>query len=387
LDQNLVANMRTRYEGKVPERCTVLLGPEYAILQPEYAELHPRVRLREGKVRRILISFGGADPQNLTTKAVSAFLRLQRPDVRVDVVAPRSGPQFEALRDMAEASDNVHLHADQPTLAYLMAKADLAIGACGTTSWERCCLGLPALVVTLAENQVPIAEELQRRGAVRWLGSADDVDESTLGKALAEVLDAPLPRAWSSRCHGMVDGKGVSRIRAVMLANKDAPLHIRCAESRDEDLLLAWANDPLVRANAFRSERITEREHRKWFRRKLKDRQGCRIYIVEVDEGVPIGQVRFELEHGEWKISYSLASSFRGKGLGAGLLQAAIRRLLMDTGQPDVVVFGEVKPENLASRKIFASLGFAQHGHRDDSMVIYRRKYARPEIQGRQGEN
>jgi len=152
LDQNLFADMQTRYAGKVPADCRLLLGPEYALLQPIYAELHDRIPPREGPVRRILVSFGGADRDNLTGRALAAFLSLNRPDIEVDVVISGSSPYVHEIRDQVAGHDNIHLHSNLPTLAPLMARADLAIGAAGTTSWERVCLGLPALVVTLAET-------------------------------------------------------------------------------------------------------------------------------------------------------------------------------------------------------------------------------------------
>ena len=168
LDQNLFADMQTRYADKVPADCRLLLGPEYALLQPIYAELHDRIPPREGPIRRILISFGGADRDNLTGRALVAFLGLNRPDIDVDVVISGSSPYASEIRALVAGRTNIHLHSNLPTLAPLMTRADLAIGAAGITSWERLCLGLPALVVTLAENQRPFAEELQPLWLVRW---------------------------------------------------------------------------------------------------------------------------------------------------------------------------------------------------------------------------
>ena len=216
LDQNLFADMQTRYAGKVPEDCRLLLGPEYALLQPIYAELHDRIPPREGPVRRILISFGGADRDNLTGRALAAFLGLNRPDIDVDVVISDSSPYAPDIRDQVAGHANIHLHGNLPTLAPLMARADLAIGAAGTTSWERVCLGLPALVVTLAENQRPIADGLQQSGLVRWRGHKDEVSEQSIWQALAELIEEGIDEEWSLRCRSTVDGKGVDRVGAVL---------------------------------------------------------------------------------------------------------------------------------------------------------------------------
>ena len=212
LDQNLVADMHTRYTGKVPEDCHLLLGPEYALLQPIYAELHDRIPPREGPIHRILISFGGADRDNLTGRVLAAFLSLSRPDIDVDVVIPGTSPYGPEIQDQAAGHANIHLHSDLPSLAPLMAKADLAIGAAGMTSWERLCLGLPALVVTLAENQRPIADGLHRQGLVRWLGHKDEVTEQSLRRALTELIEEGIDEEWSLRCRSTVDGKGITSI-------------------------------------------------------------------------------------------------------------------------------------------------------------------------------
>ena len=356
LDQNLFADMQTRYAGKVPADCRLLLGPEYALLQPIYAELHDRIPPREGPVRRILISFGGADRDNLTGRALAAFLSLNRPDIDVDIVISDSSSYAPGIRAQAVRHANIHLHGNLPTLAPLIAKADLAIGAAGTTSWERLCLALPAVVVTLAENQRPIAAELHRLGLVRWLGHKDEVSELSVRQVLAEVIEGGIDRGWSLRCRATVDGKGVDRVGAVLTITAETPLQVRHARLSDEALLLTWANDPETRRNSFSSDPISAEDHRRWFYSRLRDLEGCRLYVVETEDGIPIGQVRFERRDTAWEISYSLASQFRKRGLARPLLKAAL--LKMRSEYPGALVLGRVKPENLPSRKIFESLDF-----------------------------
>jgi len=211
LDQNLVAGMESRYADRIPPASTALLGPAYALLQPEYAALRDRVRPREGPVRRILIFMSGADADNVTGRALAAFLSLRRPDIDADVVATTASPHLPWLRSRSTGHANVHLHAGVASLAPLMAGADLAVGAAGGTTWERLCLALPALVVTLAEHQRPVARELQQRGLIRWLGHHDEVGEMAIGQALNELFQCGLNGAWSRGCGAVVDGLGASR--------------------------------------------------------------------------------------------------------------------------------------------------------------------------------
>jgi UDP-2,4-diacetamido-2,4,6-trideoxy-beta-L-altropyranose hydrolase len=212
LDQNLVANREHRYDGLLPESCACLLGPEYALLQAQYAEWHKRVPPRSGVIRRILVYFGGADNVNLTGKSIAAFLALNRADIALDVVTHPASRHMENIRQQTAGHSQITLYESLPSLARLMVKADLAIGAGGATSWERCCLGLPSLVITLAENQKPIAVELERQGLIRWLGHSDEINEAILTQALKEIVENKLSPEWSEKCHQLIDGKGILRI-------------------------------------------------------------------------------------------------------------------------------------------------------------------------------
>ena len=371
LDQNLFADMQTRYADKVPADCRLLLGPEYALLQPIYAELHDRIPPREGPVRRILISFGGADRDNLTGRALVAFLGLNRPDIGVDVVISDSSPYASEIRALVAGHANIHLHSNLPTLAPLMTRADLAIGAAGITSWERLCLGLPALVVTLAENQRPIAEELQRLRLVRWLGHKDEISERDIKRAIAELIEGDIDEEWSLCCQATVDSRGVDRVGAALTITAETPLLVRHARLSDEALLLVWANDPETRRNSFSPDFIPAEEHRRWFRSRLRDLDGCRIYVLETRGGIPVGQVRFDLTDRKWEIDYSLAPHFRGRGLGQPLLKAALLKLRSEIS--GVLVLGRVKESNLPSRKIFESLGFNARSSGGGGGVAYQR--------------
>lgn len=357
LDQNLVAGYENRYDSLVPTYCTRLLGPRYALLQPQYAELHPRALPRLGPIQRILAYFGGADKQNLTGRAIAAFLALDRKGLFLDVVINSDSPHAISLRNQVKHHDNVVIHEDLPSLAPLMIEADLAIGAAGATSWERCCLGLPTLVVSLAENQTLIAAELDRLKLVYWLGNQETVSVSALKLALQKAfkIEGSLVQ-WSSHCRALVDGRGAGQVAELLLLSSTSNLTARLAYAADENQLFSWANDSLVRKNAFSPEPIEPATHSTWFHKRLCDPENCQIYIVETKAGIPIGQVRFERSEEAWEIDYSLVAAARGRGLGAHLLNAAIQTFRQSRN--GILVFGRVKPGNLASEKVFRRLGF-----------------------------
>jgi UDP-2,4-diacetamido-2,4,6-trideoxy-beta-L-altropyranose hydrolase len=370
LDQNLVGNAEIRYAGKVPAHCGFMLGPHYALLQPEYAELHDCIPPREGPIQRILVYFGGGDAHNLTGMAINAFMSLGRADIQLDVVASARSPHAETIHRQVAGQSNIHLHGDLPTLAPLMAGADLAIGAGGATSWERCCLGLPSAVITLAENQRPIAAELARREVIRWLGHVGEVGEADLVRVLKELLNEGLAESWSNACRQLVDGQGANRVCAILTLSPATPLRVRRVRLDDEALVLQWANDPLVRQNAFSAGYIDAATHRAWFRTRLRDLVHCRFYIVETRDGLPIGPVRFGRSGSEWEVHYSVDALCRGVGLAKPMLEAAIANLRSD--EAGALVFGRVKEDNRLSRRVFEGLGFAPDAA-PGGEIVYRR--------------
>lgn len=371
LDQNLVADAEGRYDGLVPRYCRTLLGPRYALLQPEYAKLRANAHPRRGAIRRVLLFFGGADLTDLTARGIRAFLSLGRRDVTLDVVLPDSASPAASARMLAQGHENVVLHERLPTLAPLMQRADLAIGGGGATSWERLCLGLPALVVTLADNQRAIAEELHRRRLVEWLGHENEVDERLLAQALQAQLERGADEEWSSRALAAVDGQGTQRV-VEALRSSDVGLRARNVTADDEQLLLDWANDTETRRNAFTQDPIAPDVHHRWLTERLRRGEDCRFYIVETSGGTPVGQVRFDRVGDRWVVSYSIARAHRGKGMGRRVLAVALAQLHA-TGGPGAVE-GHVKPDNAPSHTVFRSLGFAPLPAPDaQGATIYRR--------------
>lgn len=368
LDQNLFSEDKQRYAGKVPVRATLLLGPHFALLGPDYAQLRRRAAPRNGKPSRILVSFGGADHLGLTRRTVDALIALDGQVIAADVVLARVAADYSEIERLVADHPRIRLHDRVASLAPFMLAADLAIGAGGATHWERLCLGLPSLVITMAENQREIARQLAGQALICWLGDATDVDVVQIGDALDRLMQDGLDQLWSERCMALVDGQGAQRVAAVLQAGPAMPLVVRHGELRDEGLLLDWANDPTTRANGYSTNTIAREDHARWYRAQLRNPVGCRLFVVETAMGVPVGQVRFDDRYGEWEISYAVAPAFRGRGIGRPMLEAALSEL----NQGSDTIIGQVKPDNVPSRRIFEAMGFVLRNSDLDRLVFER---------------
>ncbi|WP_153115184.1 UDP-2,4-diacetamido-2,4,6-trideoxy-beta-L-altropyranose hydrolase [Rhodocyclus tenuis] len=213
LDQNL-GRSAADYAGRVPAACRVLAGPQHALLRPEFAALHERLpaRRRPARLGHLLLNMGGVDPDNVTGEALAALRGCTLPDdCRITVVMGRNAPAIDAVRaQAAQLPWATDLRVNVPNMASLMADCDLAIGAAGSTSWERCCLGLPALLVVLADNQRPIADALQAAGAAQAIARETLAAElrAFLQRAdLGAVLDRMREKAAA-----ITDGRGTARV-------------------------------------------------------------------------------------------------------------------------------------------------------------------------------
>jgi UDP-2,4-diacetamido-2,4,6-trideoxy-beta-L-altropyranose hydrolase len=212
LNQNLGATA-ARYANLVPVEAEMLLGPRYALVRPEFERPMGVDAARDGlrgPMPRVLVMLGGADEPDVTRRAATAADGL---GYRVEVVTGPAYPHADQLRAWAERHSNVTLHANTQHVAELMTAADLCVGAAGSASWERCAVGLPAILVTLAQNQVEVAALLERAGAAVSLGWHEDITDMDLAAVLRDLITDPgRIRAMSSAAAAITDGRGTTRV-------------------------------------------------------------------------------------------------------------------------------------------------------------------------------
>ena len=219
LDQNFFGEAtERRYQGLVPQQCLQLLGPHYALLGPEYALLHPLVPHRT-ELRRVLVFFGGADPDNCTGQAIRALMAPELAHLAVDVVLGLQCPHRPEVETLVANRPHTTLHGPKPSLAGLIARADLAIGAGGATTWERACLGLPSLVVSTAANQEPVAYELNKYEYIQYLGESCSLWKPLIEKILLNQLKLVKVLNMSARSLSLTAGNGSALISSILCSS------------------------------------------------------------------------------------------------------------------------------------------------------------------------
>ena len=289
IDQNFFGDSTNeRYQKLVPEYCQQLLGPHYALLGPEYAKLQPLIPVRR-QLKRLLIFFGGVDPKNLTGKALKALMHSSFEHLEVDVVLGRKSPNRKQIEKLAASRPSTTLHAPLPSLAGLIARADLAIGAGGATTWERACLKLPSLVVTIAANQRPIAEALAQRGDVHLLGDSETVSTQQIQSVMLAQIAGSFQQEQNAG-GDLTDGLGVSRLVVAMLGTKTS-ISLFLAKKSDESLLSRWSKDLQLAADRGTSAPKVPSNFNQIKTRNL-DNQEQLLLIAKTSENCPIGQIR-----------------------------------------------------------------------------------------------
>ncbi len=212
VDQNYVPARESVYKRLLPPHADIMCGPQFAMLREEFAKAHEKGRVRQS-VKRVLVFFGGIDAAGETLKVVRALVPIVTPEIQVDVII---GTGYFAKKDLTTLIDRTPgftLHEQVATMSEFMLKADLAVGAGGTTTWERCAVGLPSLIVSIADNQRDIAMGADELGIVEYLGHCTEISATGYQEAIRPFLSTNSRlRQLSERARTLVDGRGVERV-------------------------------------------------------------------------------------------------------------------------------------------------------------------------------
>lgn len=345
IDHNLAASHAAKYAGSLIRNARILGGPRYALLGPRFAEAD-RYAFHDS-VRSVGIFMGGVDAGGFSAIALAALRHagFQGP---VEIVTTSANAALPELLAAAEQDGRARVTVDLPDLAQFFAAHDLQIGAGGGASWERCCIGVPTLLVIVAANQESGARALEAENVVAL---ADEPSLASLGAALRKLLpDAEHRRKLAEDSRQLVDGCGARRVALAMLAES---LAVRPARQEDARQTFDWRNDPGIRAVSREKDALDWDKHLAWFESVCADplRQ---LFIGEIG-GEPVGVIRFDQSEGErGEVSLYLDPSLHGLALGPSLLLAGEAASGLRT------IDATVLEGNRPSQALFERCGYAR---------------------------
>lgn len=357
IDHNFVKDHHSKYAGRVGASTLILGGPRFALIGPAYAN-GPRY-VFDGAVRKIGIFMGGVDAADLTTRAWEGCRGAAGFMGRIDIATTSANPHLSRLRGQVARDHDASLAVDLPDLSGFFAEHDLQIGAGGGATWERCCVGAPALTLVVAENQRGVVEALSAAGVVAALPSGHEPTAEVIGRAVAELLDQPDRLATMSvRSRKLVDGLGAGRVALSMLASN---LKVRRAVLGDAEVMYAWRNDPATRAVSRAADPISYGQHLQWLQTVLDDAE--RLLLIGEIGSRPVGVVRFDHRGADLEVSIYLDPSLLGLGIGGRLLHEAEAFAKAQFG-PEGRFLATVLGHNPASRRMFEAGGYDFSGDR-----------------------
>jgi len=381
VNQNIFAH---RLHYPCDPETLLLLGSDYALLRREYRKIDCSSRSEKETVAVILLSFGGVDSKNQTGFTIGVLKDLDLPrNTLVRIVLGPENPRRTQIRDALKSAAFEHeILCDVPDMSTVMNGADLALTASGSTCWEFCFLGVPAIVTAISENQRMIAEILERMKIATSMGFWQDRAEKNLKDQIDRLIhDGPERNRMARRGMALIDGRGVHRVLDAMKL-KGFGISVvepafRRAESKDSAQLYQLAMNPQMRQFSFHPDRFSFESHDYWYHRKLKTRDRSRFYVLECN-GMVVAQARYDRIDGSTaEIDYSVHPAFQRKGLGATLLDRSVPAAGNALGVKRLR--GIVFDSNLASQRCFEKAGFRKKAdimNRDIPCFLYERDIA-----------
>jgi UDP-2,4-diacetamido-2,4,6-trideoxy-beta-L-altropyranose hydrolase len=354
LDQN-VGRTPGDYSNLVPKKCRVLAGPQHALLRNEFGTRRQAIVQRHKVgLRHILINMGGVDQHNASATILRDLTSFRLPEkAKITVVLGPHAPHTANVRQIAKMMPwPTKVLIDVEDMAALMEDCDLAIGAAGISALERCCIGLPSIIIPVADNQIAGAHALAGTGSA-ILASLDPFAPSSVKNAITQFLNSEVLQSASLACASITDGSGTKNLAAIML-DETTP-RLRPMRESDLDQVLVWRNTLEIRRCMIHSEEISPKTHTDWFQRH-RDNPDRALLIAEA-KGHPFGFVQFTgiqtSSSPEWGF-YVAPGAPKGSGnlLGRLALEYAFNTLGLHC------ITGRSLPENQASIRFHERLGF-----------------------------
>lgn len=352
LNQNLGSE---KLSYKINDDAVILAGNRYVLLRREFIrqKSNDQQNIAES-AGNILVTMGGADPENVTMQVIEALEQVALSGIKVKIVAGAANPHLSLLeKRLARADFAWELLNNVNDMAPLMRWADVAVTAGGSTCWELACLGVPALIFTIAKNQIGVAEAIAQAGAGLNCGNSHNLRNDKLAEVIRDLCKDKLKRANMSLAgRKLVDGQGAGRVTEKMLPWASG---FRAVRENDCRLLFNWANDPVVRRASFCKDTIGWEVHQRWFNDRFCDENYLMLIVLGENEQ-PAGLVRFDIAEDKAVISINLPVGARNKGQGSRIIKSACTTFF-DSRQT-CMINAFIRKDNEQSLKVFEQAGF-----------------------------
>lgn len=354
------------YQSLVPKQCQLLLESTYALLRPEFAQWRDASLNRrkvQTSIQNMLISMGGVDAHNHTAQILAVINQQDLPKpIQLTVVLGSTAPHLQKVQRLASTLNYpTKVLTDVDNMAELMANADLAIGAAGSTTWERACLGLPSLLLCLADNQRPSIEAVATQGGAWFIREVNQ-----LGYVLAVLSSMPERLAQMQRLASqLTNGLGVHKVSNLLL---QTPLTLIPVSLEDSQTLFEWRNHPSIRSVSLQQEALQFEDHQQWVASSLGNPN--RVMWMAYFGDTKVGMIRFDRSHElsrEGEVSLYLAPNQQGKGLGKRLL--AVGEQAVINHWPNIE---RIKAQVLATNQ--ASINLFTHAQYQAQMNVFQKQ-------------
>lgn len=341
----------------------LLLGSRYALLRTEFMVWKEWVRKIPKLARKVLVTLGGGDNNSMIQRVIEALKHIEIEGIEAVALVGGYSQHLDKMHFLSESvSYPIKILHNVTNVAEIMSWADVAVSAGNTACWELAFMGLPSLLLTLADNQRGNVESLSELGISIGLGEGNKIEPRIIARSLANLMkDQTKRRVMSSMGRYLVDGKGVERVvqalAASIVSSDEKEFSFRLARPDDAMMLWQWANDPITRRNSFNKEFIPWTTHEQWFQSMLVS-PDAQIWVFEW-HGIPVGQIRYNKNGSDGaQISFSIVPAYRGRGFGSKILKDSISYVSKELG---VSFFeGFVSVHNDVSKKAFIKAGFEE---------------------------
>jgi UDP-2,4-diacetamido-2,4,6-trideoxy-beta-L-altropyranose hydrolase len=339
------------YKNLVPEHCKILTGNKYTLLRSEFIKLRPRAllkRIATNKIEKILISMGGSELGDYTLQALELINKIKFKGI-IDIVLGFTDNNLYKVKQYISSMKNlskINIFHDINNMAELIYEADLAIGAAGSSVWERCCLGLPSVLLMIASNQKDIYESLIHN---KICYSYKDLAENDLYNI-----------RFNTNFYNLIDGFGVNRVLIEALMPDIFTITLKHISPEDKDMLFDWQNIKDIRKYCNNPEIPSYEEHLLWFKKRIKQTYNP-FWIIYDSDANAIGVINlvYNSLNDYYDLGWYIIPQKQSEGLGTQALKLATFLV-----RP-MKVHAFVKPENISSHKALQKAGFEMIDHQN----------------------